>query len=628
MKIFKYSIFLFVGVLFLIVACENRLDKEWQDPEQHSPKPEEIIPGMFTQMIDSRFYKLDYGEWWWSWNGGFGIPGYAQIAVRRPHPSDASGFSEWDNYTGTGDWDVNVRPVLRFGWYYTDLKNWGLIRDEIESLSGQTKSDVELFFLCATIIKDVVGLQQVDVFDKIPYLEAFQGTKGVFYPKYDNVEDIYDDVLDELAELTTKLPEAYNAMSDKAKQSFALQDIALGGDIRKWVQYINAIRLRHGVRISGVNPEFAKKHIQSAITNLPTTDFIWPATDKNGNTIQAEGGGLYARALYEQAYALVIPNIIMQRMNYGDVTYDETGEDDPRLPVIAQPTRYYEATKNDPLTFVGTTQNYDAAYPYWPTSTLNPNPTSDMLGFDNGPGLTFRLMATRPRPIETWSRNQYSTYNASTFIYGNIPQYFNSLAENDLFLAEIELKNLASTGKSPSEHIRDAVIHSTDFWYQVNGYSPFTTDLFPNEDYKRVFDPVKPSDAVINRFADKIKAEYEAAPATEDDKMEIIMQQKYVHFNLLGIYELYAELRRTRHPKLEKIVVNGITYGVPLERMRYPNDEQQNNSESYKAVVDYDNFTTPIFWVPANKRNENYYGDTHLPLKGFLPLPDPNPNKP
>jgi hypothetical protein len=42
--------------------------------------------------------------------------------------------------------------------------------------------------------------------------------------------------------------------------------------------------------------------------------------------------------------------------------------------------------------------------------------------------------------------------------------------------------------------------------------------------------------------------------ASMDDKMEILMQQKFIHLNLMLPYELWAELRRTGHPKLEPFI--------------------------------------------------------------------------
>ncbi len=621
-KLFLYGLLLVTGSLF--ISCQDRLEREFQNPEKHNPKPEQIIPGMLTQMLNTRFFVLDYGEWWWTDAGGFGITAYAQIAVRRPHPSEAGYWDVWHLLDGSGEFYSDMRPALRFNWYYTDLKNWGLIRDEIETLSGANLDDNEIFFLAATVIKNTVGLQQVDVFNFMPYTEAFQGTKGVFFPKYDNPKDIYTSALDELAELAVKIPEAYNKMSQKAKDSFKKQDIAFGGDPQKWAQYANAVRLRHAVRISGVDADFAKKHITAVLPNLPKVDFIWPNTQRNENRVGGEGGGIYARAIYERSTSMLIPNIIMQRMNYGTIDYEE-GEDDPRLPVIACPTRYTIDNPNN-YQFTGCSMDYDSQYPYWPTQT----PPAGVPYIDNGPGITVRTFVNTPTDINLWLRSCYSQYNLATFAFGNIPSYMNSLAENDLFFAEIAAKGLANTGKSAAEHIKDAVIHSTDFWYTVNSLTNiWQTQNMPakNDFLTKAFQPAKPSAAVIEKFANKIKAEFEAAVGIEE-QMEIIMQQKYIHHNILNIYELWAELRRTRHPRIEKLkVLNVIASPIP-ERIQYPTSELRTNEKNFLEVVKENNFTTPIFWLPDNKKKESYYMDGYLPLKGFLPLPTPNPNRP
>jgi hypothetical protein len=206
----------------------------------------------------------------------------------------------------------------------------------------------------------------------------------------------------------------------------------------------------------------------------------------------------------------------------------------------------------------------------------------------------------------------------------------NSLAENDLFLAETVAKGLATTGKSAADHVRDAVIHSTDFWYYINSLTNIwdTPDMPEKTDFlAKALQPAKPSAAVIEQFANKIKTAFEAAAGIED-QMEIIMQQKYIHHNILNIYELWAELRRTRHPRIEKLKVSGVIAEPIPERIKYPSGEKQNNPDSYNLVSREDDFTTPIFWLPDNKRSESYYMNDYLPLKGFLPLPNPNPNRP
>jgi len=74
--------------------------------------------------------------------------------------------------------------------------------------------------------------------------------------------------------------------------------------------------------------------------------------------------------------------------------------------------------------------------------------------------------------------------------------------------------------------------------------------------------------------------------------------------------------------------VNGASNSPLPERIQYPSSEEQTNPDNYKTVSSENNFVSPIFWVPDNKKGESYYMADYLPLKGFLPLPDPNPNRP
>ena len=85
------------------------------------------------------------------------------------------------------------------------------------------------------------------------------------------------------------------------------------------------------------------------------------------------------------------------------------------------------------------------------------------------------------------------------------------------------------------------------------------------------------------------------------------MQQKYIHLNIMAPYELWAELRRTRHPYLEPMTFTGKVMTPFPERLRYPLSAAQTNPDKYLAVQPQDNFTTPIFWVPDAKKNIKPY---------------------
>jgi hypothetical protein len=235
--------------------------------------------------------------------------------------------------------------------------------------------------------------------------------------------------------------------------------------------------------------------------------------------------------------------------------------------------------------------------------------------------------ATTPNSfITSLDQNAKSQYNYTTYTHNaKFPAYMMSLAEQDLLLAEVALKNLGNTGKTASQHIKDAIARSTDFWYArneesrmatsfrakaiggsyFNGPLSFSTNRF-GEDSALYFHPAKPSTAIINQYSDSIANRFNNRGNLED-KMEILMQQKYIHLNIMAPFELWAELRRTRHPFLEPMTFTGKVMKPFPERLKYPTITLGTNADEYLKVKDQDNFTTPIFWVPASKRGINPY---------------------
>jgi len=380
-----------------------------------------------------------------------------------------------------------------------------------------------------------------------------------------------------LKEISESLSDAYNKMNPDNKAYFAVQDVALKGDISKWVQFINALRLQYGVKLAGVDQATGVPLMASALTNLPTQDLYFGPYSYE----YPSGGGTIIRGMYERTYANFIPNVIMKRMNHGTNTY-EPGIDDPRLPVIAMPTKW-----NSNQDYLGVSMNSDAQTPFY--------------------GAGHRYYPYGDNLESSLEQNAVSMYNFATYFHNfeKYPAIMTTRAYVDLLLAEIALKNYDATGKTAAEHMRDAVIHSCDWWYWLNGVSSYRTDV-------AVLHPVK-SEADITTYAAKIADDFTAAVG-EEEKMEIIMQQKYIHVNITDEYDLWAELRRTRHPLLEPMVLRGEYMKPCPERLRYPSSELQLNGDNFKAVQDQDNYTSPIFWVPESKRGTVWYLNDVLPL--------------
>lgn len=151
------------------------------------------------------------------------------------------------------------------------------------------------------------------------------------------------------------------------------------------------------------------------------------------------------------------------------------------------------------------------------------------------------------------------------------------------------------------------MIHSTNFWYNLNASSNFKDD---NDAYGAAAPlyPAKPPDLVIANWGDTISTKFVTAGSI-DDKMEILMEQKFIHLNILHPYECWAELRRTGHPKPKPFTWHGTKMTPFPERVRYPADEQTNNPTNFSKVSAENNMTSKIFWVPSDRNPNLYWSD-------------------
>lgn len=578
-----------IGLIVFSVAlssCKKSLEKEFPNPENYD-KTGNLFAGMFTKTLYAwKLYVQDYGEWWWelAGTGSMGVAGYTQVCQRYITDRYAW-FSTFDDLSGTTAFgSENQLWQNRLGAFYGSVNAWAVIKDNITAVSGPELDDNKIYYSLTTVMKDYAALMAVDFYNNIPYSEAFKGKDRLFFPKYDDPKEIYKSVLDELKKIANDLPGEYSKMSVSAKAVFNTQDIAFRGDINAWVQYINAIRLKFAVRISGVDEAFAKSHIQDVLSknNFPTADQVWAMP----YALMANGGGEWIRGIGEGWPATFIPDIIMRRMNRSNTRY-EPGIDDPRLPVLAMPTKFSDFVSNPAIgDYRGVNMNADGQKPAYVAGERY---------YTGGPYGDLN---------EHLKQNARSMYSLATFARNEkFPVYMMSLAETDLLLAEVALKNLGTTGKTAADHIKDAINNSTNFWYTLNQNSPFAAGNV-------MMHPAKPSTTVIGTYSDSIAIRFNSRGNVED-KMELLMQQKYIHLNLMCPYELWAELRRTRHPKLEPMTFNAKAMKPLPERLRYPTAEQQTNPDNYATVKNQDNFTTPIFWVPAALRGVNPYWDNY-----------------
>ncbi len=71
-----------------------------------------------------------------------------------------------------------------------------------------------------TMIKDYNYLKLVDLYNSLPYKDALRGVEGVFFPEYDDPEEIYTIALQNIKEAIDNLDAAYNKLTDANKSIF------------------------------------------------------------------------------------------------------------------------------------------------------------------------------------------------------------------------------------------------------------------------------------------------------------------------------------------------------------------------------------------------------------------------
>lgn len=117
------------------------------------------------------------------------------------------------------------------------------------------------YLLMATVMKAYTYGVLVDLYDEVPYTEAFQGNKNL-QPKFDKGYDIYKGLL---AEIDTALNKDYTSgvMDPKDKNA----DLVFSGDMDKWTQFANTLKLKMYLRMVNAKPAEAAAGVQELYAN-------------------------------------------------------------------------------------------------------------------------------------------------------------------------------------------------------------------------------------------------------------------------------------------------------------------------------------------------------------------------
>lgn len=161
------------------------------------------------------------------------------------------------NWAVPSNWSANanlIRYNVTSGFYsnifetsYASIfKNLTYV-ENFEDATGA--KDYSTYKAISTILKGYQYQYLVDLYGDIPYTEANQRGDNTT-PVYDDAETVYKSVINQLTEaanLALNLPDNAENPGD--------QDIIFGGDMVKWAQFANTVKLRMLVRLSNTGQD-------------------------------------------------------------------------------------------------------------------------------------------------------------------------------------------------------------------------------------------------------------------------------------------------------------------------------------------------------------------------------------
>jgi hypothetical protein len=427
-------------------------------------------------------------------------------------------------------------------------------KDLVRIYSGLNTADQQanrIYLIGATIFYYDFTQKAVDLWGDIPFSGAgLLGSKGGDYQaataaaKYDDAAGIYTKMLDDLKGYADEL----NTLSVPAGVTTALktQDFLNHGDIKKWKQYCNSLRLRMLTRVNGVtsfqsrsNSEIASIVGNSTSYPLVTTyadnirvDVVNTSSPVNNGNNSGDQADFYTGLIgWGQA----------DRANKGMIDFMNTNAD-PRERAM------FEPGANAAGVYIGLD-------PTLPSTTQNATLTGGTI----------------------------ARYNRSTLSQNvNLPGVLINAAEVHFMLAEYYLK--AGNDASAKTEYEAGITQSINYYYWLRTLSN-----------NSVAGPLTPLAAgEISAYLASAGVSW-ATATTAAEKLNRIATQKWINYSVLQPMEAWAEIRRLKLPALTFVQDNG-TQKLPPTRWLYPTNEQTYNTANYQAVQSKDNLSTKIFW--------------------------------
>ena len=478
------------------------------------------------------------------------------------------------NYGGRHTLDNNEMSRIWTSFYTQSLKN-------IIDAQYRTAEDAEKVNINSVLRIYRVYLMSIitDTYGDAPFSEAGLGfLEGKFNPKYDKQEDIYNAFFLELEDAVNKI----DPTKDKVTG-----DLIYAGDVTKWQQLANSLRLRSAMRISNVNPTKAQTEFENALAanGGVITDASSDALIKYMTIAFSFGQEAYSDYRGNSLSQLLFGNDPANNPSYLCSTFFNQlyNSGDPRTFKISR--CYYDGlmSATSPDNRVDITQEMiEKGIDFSPRDpgaySWEPWPT----GYDSD--ICAALAVNNPAVTATMAR-EVEPKLANNFLKSDNPGVVMTSAEVKFLMAEATVKKWNVGSVSAEDLYKQGVRAAIDFLTDNYGCTATTDAEF---------------DAFIQGRG--------TFGHTDNQKLEAINTQAWIlHFT--NPAECWANVRRSGYPKLKSPAEYGfgqyLTGGTEIPvRLCYPVLESSYNKKSYNEAIERmggtDNWHSLLWWDTEN----------------------------
>lgn len=557
-KMKKINIILCLSLIFA-VSCTDDFNEINEQPDALSVS--DVSAKFFVTNIQKGLFKPVAGALW-----------FGQIFHQDQYAGQHSGGHS--QYA----WDGN------FGWEYTAWLQEGTngwLAGYNSSLTSYLRQvgeggalENDQYYAIGLIMKGLYYQLYTDQVGMIPYSEA--SDPDIKLPKYDEQIDIYKGVIAELNEAISLI--GSNTSTGEGVNLLRENDVIFNGDMQKWKQLANSLKLRMALRAHGAPGEdFASAAVSEAISSGVLAD---------------------SDALFESYNE--VSNIWVEHSSYGDIYYGfgDAGQwkmaeplinalssvNDPRLSFMSKPsvggtvTLDITEASDSQIAFLKSTLDnaglvLDTDYSWTQTSS---ELTITMAENTNYVGLPVRLS---PNIKGLFNGNLFSSpadivVNKSNEGKEISPFIVMSAADSHFMIAEAIVKGLASG---------DAAGHyQTGLEYAMNLWGTSLTSDFSS-------------------------SEMGTLTGSVEEKLEKIATQRWIA-NYTNGYEAWSIVRDTGYPTSAITTssdnsirsLSGEMNGGYANRLRYISSAYTSNADNIQAAVSKqgpDVKTTKLWWA-------------------------------